>query len=332
MKKRLIASALTTICLTAFCSFAQAQNAQVQAALDSMTIVVGNQVGLTVEASYPEDSGATLRQLSDTLTSQVEIVSLLGSDTTKSNGIELIRQRYLVTSFDSGMHYIPPVEVLVLPDGTSLSTPDMALNVVNPFQTIEVDEQTGVAKIVDIKNAKDAPFVWQELIEYWPWLVLAIAVIGLTILGIWLYRRHKNDSSATPKKEMKPAEPCYVVALRELSRIKDEKLWQRNLFKEYYSELTDTLRRYISERYSLSAMEKTTDEIVEEIFPVLDGDIVNKNRLQEVLQLADFVKFAKHEPLPDQNDMAIKKAIDFVKDTTPREPAINREETERNDE
>lgn len=316
----------------AACTMAMAQTPQVKAELDSTGIVIGQQLGLTIEASYPKASGAVLRQLTDTLSQEVEVVRLVSSDTTNNSDFETVRQRYLVTSFDTGMHYIPPVDVLILPDSTTVATPDMVLNVLNPFQQIEVDEQSGVPRITDIKQAKDAPFMLVELLEYWPWLVLGLVVVGGAVLGTWLYRRHKRKMAGVVKKVRKPAEPPYVVALRELSRIKEEKLWQHNRCKDYYSELTDTLRRYISDRFGLSAMEKTTDEIVEDIFPVLDGDIVNKNRLQDVLTLADYVKFAKHEPLPDENDMAMKKAVDFVNGTMPTEPAIKHDDNDKTDE
>ncbi len=323
-KYRLLIAAV----LAAFTVNAGAQSIRVSTQLDSTIIAIGSQVGMTVSASFPSESGAFLQQLSDTLCAEVEIIEAQKPDTSFVGDIETLVQRYIVTSFDTGLHFIPPVELLVMPDGSKIAADEaMLLDVRNPFN-IEIDEQSGVAKITDIKDALDAPFEWRELLEYWPWFVLVVVVAGLVVLGVWLYRRHKRKQLGIVPKKKVPQEPSHVIALRELNRIREEKLWQRNLFKEYYSDLTDTLRRYISNRFGLNAMESTTEEIVEDIFPVLDGDIVNKNRLQEILNLADMVKFAKSEPLPDENDMALKKAMDFVTGTMPAEPAIKREEEE----
>ncbi len=321
---------LVAACLALMTIGASAQNIQVNAQLDSTIIAIGSQVGMTVSASFPSSSGATLRQLTDTLSAEVEIIEAQKPDTSFVGDMTTLVQRYIVTSFDTGLHYVPPIEFLVLPDGSTVVNDDaLLLDVRNPFN-IEYDEQSGVAKITDIKDALDAPFVWSELLEYWPWLVLIVVVAGLVVLGVWLYRRYKRKQLGIVPKKKVPQEPSHVIAMRELNRIREEKLWQRNLFKEYYSDLTDTLRRYVSNRFGINAMESTTDEIVENIFPVLDGDIVNKNRLQDVLTLADLVKFAKSEPLPDENDMALKKAMDFVTGTIPAEPAVKKEEEEDN--
>ncbi len=304
---------LLTACIA---SATFAQTVHLSAELDTMTIVIGDQVGLTVTAIFPETSGAALRQLPDTLTADIEVVKTLRADTAISNGLRTLEHRYLVTSFDTGLHYVPPIKMLFLPDGTEVETQPLVLNVVNPFE-IEVDEESGIARICDIKAAHDAPFLLSELLEYWPWFVAALVLIGAVVGAIMLHRYYEMKRQGISTHKPKKTEPCDAVAMRELLRIKDEKLWQHGRTKEFYSELTDALRIYVGERYGMNAMESTTDEIIENIFQHLEGDINNKNRLQDILVLADYVKFAKFEPLPDENDTSIKKAIEFVKSTAP---------------
>lgn len=307
---------------------AVAQTAQVHARLDSMLIFIGGQTQMTLQAVFHAAENASLRQLADTITAQVEIVETLPPDTNKMNDLLVIEQRYIITSFDTGLHYIPPIEVLQLPDGTSISTDPLAINVINPYQNIEVDEQSGVAIITDVRDVHDAPFQLSELLRYLPYILLAIIVIAAIVVAIYFYRKHKMQQAGVVPKPKKPAEPCHIIALRELEHIKEEKLWQRNLVKQYYSDLTDTLRRYVSARFGINAMESTTDEIIDELgnhLPTTGQDVM---RLQSILQLSDFVKFAKHEPLPDENDTALKKAFDFVNSTTllPENEAIENEE------
>lgn len=290
-----------------------AQEPRVTAELDSMTILMGGQVGLNIKLAFPESANVTLLPLADTLTAEVEVVEALKPDTSKSNGIVEIMQRYLLTSFDSGLHYIDPLEIAYTAEGDTIKTEALALNVVNPFQQLEIDEESGVARITDIKNAIDAPFLLSELLHYWPWAVGAIVVAALIFVGIYLYHKYRNQKLGIVAS--KPKEPCDVVALRELEQIREEKLCQRNMFKEYYSGITDTLRKYVAERFKISALESTTDEIIGALENVSTLDINSRNKLADVLQLADFVKFAKMEPLPDENDTSMKKAIEFVSET-----------------
>lgn len=298
--------ALNTLC------FAQGR---VEAQLDSMTIVIGGQVGFNVSASYPENMPVAYKQLSDSLTKDVEIVTALPIDTTVQNGIVQLVQRYIVTSFDSGLHYIPPIEILEFEDGHKVTTSDMALNVVNPFQNIVVDEETHTVEIFDVKDVKNTPFSFGELLQYLPWIIIGLLLIAAVVAGIWYYRKYLARKSGEEPAEVKNIEPCDVVALRELEQIRVEKIWQKNQFKEYYSSITDTLRKYVSERYGISAMESTTDEIMADLRGALSDDTQSRDRLKNILEEADFVKFAKYEPLPDENDMAIKYAIDFVSKT-----------------
>ncbi len=304
---------LSIILLFLVAQLAQSQQFSVTAEVDSMTIAVGEQTQLTITAIFPEEANATLRTLQDTVTKNIEVLEKISSDTIIQNNLRTYIDKYTITSFDTGLHYVPPVQMLYLPDNQTISTQPFALNVLNPFINMEVDEASGVNKITDIKPALDAPFSLLELLEYWPYFLAALVLVGAIIGAIYLYKySQKKDKGLIKPKNLEPAD---VVAMRELLRIKDEKLWQQNRTKEYYSELTDVLRKYISERYNINALESTTDEIIGDIFQYLEGDINNKNRLQEILELADFVKFAKAQPLENENDMAMKKSIDFVKET-----------------
>ena len=45
------------------------------------------------------------------------------------------------------------------------------------------------------------------------------------------------------------SEEVISSALKEIERIKSEKVWQKGEPKTYYTELTDTLRTYIKDRF-----------------------------------------------------------------------------------
>ena len=61
-------------------------------------------------------------------------------------------------------------------------------------------------------------------------------------------------------------------------------------------------------------MEHTTDEIMQRLrFHQIDADLLSK--LNQTLILADMVKFAKEQPLPEENDRCLNYAFEFVNST-----------------
>ncbi len=292
-------------------SSVNAQTVSVNAKLDSTLMFIGGQMNLTLELNQPKDVFIKFPAYTDTITKSIEIVSATKIDTTVHENNRLtLTQTYRITSFDSGLQYIPPIVFELAEDQVKkiYKTEPMAIMVVNPFKS--VDPKKG---ITDIKHPMDAPFVLAELIPYLPWILLALAVIGIIIFLIIRYSRRK-DAGATGKRS-KPKEPPHVIALRNLNRIKEEKLWQKDKVKKYHSELTDTIRQYIEDRFGVNAMEQTTDETLESMKHVELPDREVLSKLQQILELADLVKFAKFKPLPDENELSMINALFFVNQT-----------------
>ena len=82
--------------------------------------------------------------------------------------------------------------------------------------------------------------------------------------------------------------------------------------KEYYTKLTDTLRRYIEERYGFSAMEMTSSEIIDRL---MSTDQQSLDELRQLFTTADLVKFAKYSTQINENDANLVSAIDFINQT-----------------
>lgn len=291
-----------------------AQNVRTHAEMDSTVIFIGGQVGLDIVAAFPKDAEIHFLPLEgDTLSKEVEIVDRFKPDSTIEADMLIIHQRYIVQSFDSGLHYIAPKPLLQMADKSTIEVEIPALNVINPFN-IEIDEQTQVAKITDIRDAMYTPWTLKEIVAYIPLILGVIALIGVLIFGYWEYKRRAGKATGEVIKPKK-VEPCHVTALDDLEALKQKELWQHSHVKEYYSELTDILRTYISARYDLNAMESTTDEIMSDLKSIPNIDMSDTTRMQNILELADFAKFAKMEPPPDENDGAMRQAIEFVSNT-----------------
>ena len=142
-----------------------------------------------------------------------------------------------------------------------------------------------------------------------------LILLFIIIWSIYFYKRWKfRKDHPELIQPSKPKLPAHEQAMVDLETLKEQKLWQRGLEKEYYTELTDILRTYIEDRFKLNAMEMTSSEILDLI---KNQDITKSSisNLNQVLELADFVKFAKMHPLPDENELSYMNAKMFVSQT-----------------
>ena len=151
-------------------------------------------------------------------------------------------------------------------------------------------------------------------------------------MAAFLIYRLVKKKSLVPFKKEEPYLPPHIRAINRLNEIKLNKLWQSGKVKEYHSEVTETLRIYIEERFGIGAMEMTSGEILSDLKKYSDADIACDN-LKQILIMADFVKFAKYNPLPDENELSMMNAYLFVNNTKIEEVTEEKEEKkEKNDE
>ncbi|MDR1682633.1 MAG: hypothetical protein LBS25_04515 [Candidatus Symbiothrix sp.] len=303
-----IKPAMTIVALW-IASAVSAQTAVIQASLDSMQILIGEQVHLHLKIAADQGAQLQLPYFPEKLIDGVEVLEISQPDTTDiGNNRMQIRYDYLITSFDSALYLLPPFPLIVGTD-TCYSN-ELALKV----SSVSVDTESG--QFFDIKDILVPELVWQDYII---WLVLFIALRILTALitVLLIEWKKKNRTIRLPfRKETKPDLPPHIRALQALDAIKSEKLWQRGKEKEYYSQITDVVRTYIDERFQIAAMEMTTGEILLRIRSVSAADFVF-DHLKRLLFQADLVKFAKYRPLPEENEMSIGNAYFFVDQTIP---------------
>ena len=279
----------------------------VSAAIDSTAIYIGDQTDMHLSATMEPTEQASLPRYGEMLIDGIEIVNRTGVDTTVlQDGRVQLNQTLTLTSFSDSLFFIPPQPFVSGED--TLWSDGMSLNVVQPF---EID--TTLA-ITDIKPLQRAPIWWWGIIR---WVLLAI---GCILLGIgawyfikWAMHRKKGGELQLAEVEKRPAEE---VALEKLDKIKAEKIWQEGKVKEYHTELTDVIREYIGRRYEVKSTEKTSDETLRELKPLMGEQKELFERLRKMLSLADLVKFAKWHTTPDENESALLTAYDFVHETT----------------
>ena len=137
----------------------------------------------------------------------------------------------------------------------------------------------------------------------------------MPLLGLLIYLiiRIRDNKPIIRKIKVEPKLPPHQAAMKEIERIKSEKVWQKGEPKTYYTELTDTLRTYIKDRFGFNALEMTSSEIIDKLLEMNDKDAISD--LKELFQTADLVKFAKHDPQMNENDANLINAIQFINET-----------------
>jgi hypothetical protein len=99
--------------------------------------------------------------------------------------------------------------------------------------------------------------------------------------------------------------------------LEEKKLWQQGLVKEYYSEVTEIIRRFFERRWNIIALEMTTDEILVQIKHVPEALMVWKEMGTFFLN-ADLVKFAKYQPEPAEHEQEMLSAYEIVRSMAPK--------------
>ncbi|MBI4930240.1 MAG: hypothetical protein HY841_05720 [Bacteroidetes bacterium] len=291
-------------------SYTFSQNITATATLDTNTILIGQQTRLKLKVEYKTDQGELkidFPKIADTLIKQIEVVSQskIEKFIPDSNDMSTMAQMQtlIITSFDSGYYAIPPFKFVVSGDSNkALETEPMLLTV----NTVAVDT---TKNIMDIKPPIEVPFSWKEYLPYVYWGLGAIALLALIIYLVKYYLK-KRKKKPLPEIII-PKIPPHITALEELEKLKEEKLWQQGKLKEYHSRLSDIIRQYIEHRFYINAMEQVTDEIMYS-FRTADASEEQKMKLRNMLFLSDLVKFAKEQPLPNENESSLTNAFEFV--------------------
>ncbi len=288
--------------------------------LDTTTILIGDQLKYNIELEQPQNVKVSFPKLVDSLASKIVIIETEPADTSKQKDKFIIRKSYLITSFDSGFHQIPPFEFAFKVDNISDTILSQEL-----FLTVNTMPVDSAKEIIDIKPVMNTSFRISEIKNE---IIIGLVVVLLAILIFWVVRRYKKNKPIFAIK--KPLEAPHITALRELDALRSEKLWQSNQVKLFYTRLTDILRKYIFGRYGVNAMEMTSEEILIELEQELNFDMDLKTSFKKLLVQADMVKFAKEEPLPQENEISLLSAYTFV-NRTKIEVIVNQENTLKNE-
>lgn len=265
----------------------------------------------------------------------LELIEDYNIDTLKVEGRRLhLRKRYKLAVMETGdMHLRPSIlyfeknrelpdtiyarETLTLSVRRYEDLDTLSFLVADPAsqQGFRVDSLLAAKQLrtEGITTQKDLPFRFKEIRDYVIYGIIALLILSLIVwlVATLLYRHmRKRETQVRVMPKIAP----HIVANKALVELHNRKLWQNGKFKQYYTALTSIIRVYISERWDISALEYTTDEIIEAL---ADVDIPRDSRMALVamLRTADMVKFAKAEPEAEENEENYLRAYYFVENT-----------------
>lgn len=266
-------------------NFAFAETAK----LDTNAILIGEQINFSISNTISETE--VWPTYDAFLVEGIEIIKEGKLDTSDN----LISQNFIITAWDSGSYYIPPIAF-----SATSKTQGLLLNV----QTIILEEG---AELKDIKQPMAAPIGWSDI---WPWL---LGIVLLILIAYILKKYVFTKKEALKIEKPKVIIPADIIALKELITLEKAKIWQEGKIKEYHSSLSEIVRRYTEERFQFIALELTTDEIIDELKSKLNQEQIQN--LKTLLQRADLAKFAKSKPIESENTESMLLAKNFVNNT-----------------
>lgn len=303
---------------------------QVTAVVDSVDVMQGGLRKVEVDVVQPRN--LVMRWLSDPAdSSRKEVEIFPGVEVNHSSGIDTtdlgndrlqLHRTLLIQPWDSGEVVVPGI-ALVAGIDTFRSAP-FALKVYVP--------DTEQMKMVhDLMPNAEQPrhfldFLPDVIYYYWWAFLLGILLIGGAIVAYILHRKGGlRKILAEPERIVPP----YEKAISELQNLKGRQLCEKGREKEYYTELTEILRQYLDGRFGINAMEMTTTQIKRAVYATVPEKSAS-GMMTDILDMADYVKFARMRPLPEDNVRAFNHALQFVENTKPEpEPADGGKEARR---
>ncbi len=274
------------------------------------SIRIGDQLLLNLSFSFVKSETDSIQwpEFDNFLTNSIEILKKSPIEKTvldSLSDIVLWNQRFLLTSFEVGSAPVPAFEI-TLNDSVFTTQPHQVF-----VSTVEVDTSKG---IYDIKPIFEVNYTLSNQIndwfaDNWHWLVIGVLVLIIAFLIYKFINKPKTEVVVEA-----PKVPAHITALGILKALEQSKAWESEDKKAYYSSVTDTVRKYLEERFEILAMEETTVEIIKDL---KYSDILSKDKffLQEILQQADMVKFAKFKPDNKDGEIVLEKSIEFVERT-----------------
>ena len=292
-------------------------NVIVTLAADRRSMGMADQLRVTLSVTAPPDKNVIFPEVFDRLGPFLVNNHFTPEPEMLESQLREWRREYLLEVDDVGELAIPPLTVTLFEEGAAEDAEPQQLST-EPYRVVVTSI---LPEGADLKKPKDiAPPVelaWRGL-PIWAWIVIAAALV-LAVLAILWWQRARRRRLLRGE----PSQPAHVLALAALDRLQSDDLITLQRIEEFYVRVSGILRHYIEWRFGLRAPEQTTEEFLDAML-VAGGPIAaHRDLLSAFLEHCDLVKFARHQPAPNDMHNALKRARDFVEQTADPEALVS---------
>ena len=310
-------------------------NLDISSQVDRSEISIGDRIQYEIKVVYPAEGRVELPSVLGNLGS-FEVKDFETSEPKLAGKLKIQTWRFVLSTFTVGTYMIPPQTVAYLPPGAVLPT------AADP--AAEPDTNAAAApggpqplifytQPIEIKVVRTSPETVQDIADIAPLAVvpsatpwLAIALGGALLLGLlgWFLLRRK--SKVAEARAEKPQLPPFEEAMERLATLNPGALIRANRARELCFDLSEVLRRYISRRFDVDALESTTTEFLA-LVPKLPITAAQRQWIGRFCEATDIVKFAGMPILESEAADLVSGLQDFLRQTRPREDAVKSRET-----
>jgi len=256
--------------------------------VDKKEISIADHLSLVIKVFAQEDYEVQLPKFGDKLERFGIVDYHTPSPKLADNGKVLYLKSYKLEPFLSGVYKIPPMKIVFWQKSESkdkkheLESEELSITV-----TSLLPEKTKKLTILEIMPPEELPGSTK------PWLIGGIGAVLLCVAGVFalvLWRKRRNG------KETVTCQSAHEIAFEALQALLSENLVEKGEVKLFYMRLSNVLRHYIENRFSLRAPERTTEEFLWELRSSSALIPPHKEILKGFLKHCDVVKFAAFQP------------------------------------
>lgn len=292
--------------------FQNAFGQKVNAIVDTTEIRIGEEILYTINVEADSTDVVLFPEAQSF--GALEIIESYKVDTTFEATKYRLIKKYGLTQFDSGHYTIPPQHVNI--NNQLFATDSINVEVRNVVVDTLQQKMFAIKPPVKVKNP---PFDWVKLLT---WLIPILLLAGLIYYFI---RRRKQ------KKEAEKQLPPYEEAIVALQKLDNSQLLKENKSKEYYSSLTEIVKRYLDREVDETALESTSDELINRLMMhkqagSFDFDHETIRKLDQIFKRADLVKFARMNQQASQAEFDRKTVEEIINETKEVIPEPTEEE------
>jgi hypothetical protein len=269
----------------------------VSAEVNKTTAGIGDKIEYTITVNAPKDYEVDLPSFGENLAD----FSVKDFSSDKGGFFSTTyTQKYILDIYETGSFTIPG-SLIKYRENSSAEWKELLTNelIITVQSLLSESEQSSGIK--DIKG----PYSMNNLI-----ILVIIAVAGI-ITAFIIYMKKKKAA----KEIVVPPKPAHETALKALKELMEKEYIKRGNIQGYYFELSNIVRHYLEDRFSMQAPEMTTEEF---LVLLRNTDKLNsdqKDLLREFLAHCDLVKFAKHLPEENEIESSYEHAVRLIDQT-----------------